>query len=168
MNKTFIVGLFLGSIQALTINQLAQQAVAQKKQIFVLNDMESCSFSADMDMHDLSIKQGDQNVTSDDFSNNKNVMLSQSSVPTSNFRLPMGNIQLVQVKESPQIYIANTEGATLTSEGGEILKEIKDEITDGLGESGQTLDTQLTNMLDGLNGDKVTEYVNRVQAAQSP
>ena len=73
MNKTFIVGLFLGSIQALTINQLAQQAVAQKKQIFVLNDMESCSFSADMDMHDLSIKQGDQNVTSDDFSNKKNV-----------------------------------------------------------------------------------------------
>ena len=31
MNKSFIVGLLLGSIQALTINQLAKQAVAQKK-----------------------------------------------------------------------------------------------------------------------------------------
>ena len=128
--------------------------------------MEDCSFAADMDMHDLSIKQGDQNVTSDDFSNKKNVQLGQTSVPTSSYRLPMGNIELVQVqagsKSTPQIYIANTDGAVLTSEGSVIAGEIKDEITDGLCESGQTLDTQLTKVLDGLNSEKITGYVNRV------
>ena len=46
-------------------------------QVYVFNKMDTCTFGTKMEMNDLSIKRGDQNVTMSDYSNKKQKSLAQ-------------------------------------------------------------------------------------------
>ena len=120
--------------------------------------MEDCSFAADMDMHDLSIKQGDQNVTSDDFSNKKNVQLGQTSVP---------NLGLAQASTNPEIFSASTADKTITTDGQEMADMLGENLAEFVGSQKtfpQAMGDATSKMFDQ---DAMEEYATKLQSEWS-